>query len=245
MPYSADVREFYSRLVFGFTLSPAMGTLIIGGVALSIVGLLLRSIRGGRDGDSAEAGFAPLYLQLWREVLSDGRLLAITIILAGFLGASAYALNPFSPLSPTFSLLFCIYAIFLGWFVELVLLVRMVGETGMSMGIFGIVLYDLPVFFAGYRAYSGYMAGHMFIPSPWVAPSVIGLLKYREKMGISLREIVLGKAAGWTVSLVVSAATTLLLWRHMGFGTLSMPAVGLLQQAVYIDMLARGHLRYA
>ena len=238
IPYSKDIRSLYSSLVFKVTLSPAMGILILGGIGLSIFGLIMR----GKKKHGYKYGYIDLYYILWRRMIGNKKVFITMFLLTILLGISVYILNPLAPLHPFYSLIFFIYSVFIGSFLELVLLVRMIGESGMGMGIFSIVLYDIPIFLTGYRAYSGYMTGSMFIPSSWTAPSIIGLMKYNDKFDISLKEIVGGKIVGWIVSFIVSSITTLLLWRYRGFGTISMPAVGLLQQAVYINMLAKGNI---
>jgi len=64
---------------------------------------------------------------------------------------AASALNPFSPMPPMFSVALAVYAILIASFLELIILMRMSGEAGMNMGTTGTVLYDIPVFAAGYR----------------------------------------------------------------------------------------------
>lgn len=243
--YSPNPQEMYNNLMFGFSLSPALGMLILGGIGLSLASLALRRVKGdgGGEGEPRRVGYLELYRRLWREILSRPRMAAVVVGLSAALIAAAYALNPFSPMPPMFSVAFAVYAILIASFLELVILMRMSGETGMNMGTTGIVLYDVPVFAAGYRGYAGYLAGGYFRPSPWTGPSVGGLMKYMERMGLRLRDIVLAKLIGWIPTFALSAVLTLELWRRLGFGNEQMPAIGLLQMAVYVRMLATGDLR--
>ncbi|RLG49963.1 MAG: hypothetical protein DRO00_09355, partial [Thermoproteota archaeon] len=112
-----------------------------------------------------------------------------------------------------------------------------------SMGTTGIILYDMPVFTMGYRGYTGYMVAPYFRPNPWTAPSVTGLVKYKDSLDVSVKDIVKAKLIGWLPTFAISALVTIALWRYLGFGNEQMPAAGLLQSSIYVRMLATGDVR--
>ena len=247
--YSESIQEFYNNMIFGFSISPAIGMLILGGFGLSFM-FFLRGKFGRRKGDEEvekkgdeSLGYAHLYKTLWRRILRNRKIASIFFTLLAALLVAAYVLNPFYPLPRWFSVAFAAYASFIASFIEIVILTKMTGETGMSMGTTGIILYDMPVFTMGYRSYTGYMVAPYFRPNPWTAPSVTGLVKYKDSLDVSLKDIVKAKLIGWIPTFAISALVTIALWRYLGFGNEQMPAAGLLQSSIYVRMLATGDVR--
>ena len=247
--YSESIQEFYNNMIFGFSISPAIGMLILGGFGLSFL-LFLRGKVIRRKGDEKEEekgdgslGYAHLYKTLWRRILRNKKIASIFFTLLSALLVAAYVLNPFYPLPRWFSVAFAAYASFVASFIEIVILTKMTGETGMSMGTTGIILYDMPVFTMGYRGYTGYMVAPYFRPNPWTAPSVTGLVKYKDSLDVSVKDIVKAKLIGWIPTFAISALVTIALWRYLGFGNEQMPAAGLLQSSIYVRMLATGDVR--
>ena len=247
--YSESIQEFYNNMIFGFSISPAIGMLILGGFGLSFL-FFLRGKVIRRKGDEKEEekgdgslGYAHLYKTLWRRILRNKKIASIFFTLLSALLVAAYVLNPFYPLPRWFSVAFAAYASFVASFIEIVILTKMTGETGMSMGTTGIILYDMPVFTMGYRGYTGYMVAPYFRPNPWTAPSVTGLVKYKDSLDVSVKDIVKAKLIGWLPTFAISALVTIALWRYLGFGNEQMPAAGLLQSSIYVRMLATGDVR--
>ena len=243
--YSQNPQELYNNMLFSFSISPAMGMLILGGFCLSALALVSKRIlrKEGEEGGGEELGYLSLYKALWGRIIGSRRLALLVLGPVILLIAASYMLNPFHPLPRWFSLIFAIYSCFLASFLEVVILTKMAGETGMSMGVTGIVLYDLPAFLAGYRSYTGYIAAGYFRPSPWAAPSMTGLLRYRKEVGLGPWDIVKAKLMAWIPTFIIGAATTIALWRLVGFGNERMPAAGLLQGSIYVRMLATGSMR--
>lgn len=243
--YSESIQEFYNNMIFGFSISPAIGMLILGGFGLSLLLFLKGKI--GKEGEERKGneslGYVHLYKTLWRKLLRRKKLAITSFSLLISLLVAAYALNPFYPLPRWFPVAFVAYSSFFASFVEIVILTKMAGETGMSMGTTGIILYDIPVFTTGYRGYTGYMVASYFRPNPWTAPSITGLVKYRESLDVSIKDIVKAKLIGWLPTFAISALVTIALWRYLGFGNEQMPAAGLLQSSIYVRMLATGNVR--
>lgn len=240
--YSRDAMKFYNDLLFNFTISPALGMVILGGFGLSAIFLLKSKLGGKKSNDDETLGYAYLFKALWRGLLSNKLLLLITLSIGIVFHVVAYVFNPLSPLPPIFSLLFTAYVFFIGSFIELVILTKMSGETGMSMGTTSIFLYDLPIFSTGYRGYAAYWALPMLRPSPWVTSGFACYVKYKDQFEIDIKDIVKSKVAGWLPSIFVSMVFTIILWKYVGFGTPMMPAIGLLQSKMYYKMLATGNI---
>ncbi|UCH58019.1 MAG: OPT/YSL family transporter [Candidatus Bathyarchaeota archaeon] len=242
--YTPDIMQTYQDLLFKFSVSPALGVLLLGGVLLSVFFLVKNAfskIPNKREGET-DLGYAKLYKVLVRGLLSDRRCLLVLVAMAVTVFSLVWVFNPFSPLPRAVSMLITAYMFLLGSFLELVLITKMSGETGMGMGIMSIFLYDVPIFSTGYRGYPGFWSYPYFRPSPWVSNGVLPYIKYREKFDLSWREILKAKLVGWVPTILFSVAFTLLLWKYVGFGTAMMPAVQLIQSKVYLTMLATGDI---
>ena len=241
--YKPDLMEAYNELVFKFSIGPALGVLLLGGILLSVFVLVKRSLsKAPNNENGGRLGYVSLYKVLARGLLSNKKYLLIVAAIACFSFGLVWVLNPFSPLPRVYSLLLTAYIFFLGSFLEFVLIAKMSGETGMSMGVMSIFLYDMPIFGTGYRDYAGYWSYPLFRPSPWVSSGVLPYLKYRDQFELSWRDIVKAKVAGWIPTMIFSIAFTLVLWKYIGFGTALMPAVSLIQSKVYLTMMATGNI---
>lgn len=240
--YSQDINQLYNSLLFNFSISPALGMLLLGGISLSILNMVKEKILRKEEEKATRKGLIELYKVLWERILVNKYLRYLVFALLALTLILAYILNPLDPFPRYVSPLFVLYAALLASFLEFIILTRMAGETGMTMGVLGIMLYDVPILVSGYRGYIAYMALSYFKPSPWTGPSVVGLIKYSDLLGIDYRDIIKGKLLGWVPTFLLSALLTLLLWKNLGFATSEMPSLGLIQAALYIRMLATGSL---
>jgi hypothetical protein len=242
--HSSDIMAYYNELLFKFSIGPALGILLLGGILLSVF-MLVRSrfskdssLQGADAGQSL--GYLDLYKVLVRKLISNRKYLVIVLSIACISLGLAWFLNPFSPLPRVYSLLITAYIFFIGSFIEFVLIAKMAGETGMSMGVMSIFLYEIPIFGTGYRNYAGYAIYPFFRPSPWVSSGILPYLKYHEQYEVSWRDIMKAKIVGWAPTMIFSVLFTLVLWKYVGFGTPMMPAVSLIQGKVYLTMMATG-----
>jgi uncharacterized oligopeptide transporter (OPT) family protein len=243
LEYTGDVMGLYNDLLFSFSIGPALGILLLGGVILSILVLLksrLTKEPAEDESDDVELGYLRLYGILMRGLLSNRAHLLVVGSIGALLFALSWVLNPLTPFPPLYSLLFVLYSFFLASFVEMVLITKMSGETGMGMGIMAIFLYDIPLFGLGYREYTGFWAYPFFRSSPWAANGSLPYLKYADQLDVSWRDIVKAKVIGWAPSILFSALFTIVLWRYVGFGTPMMPAVSLIQSKMYLKLLTSG-----
>jgi len=237
---TGDAMALYQDYMMNYAMGPAIGILLLGGVLLSVVVLARNRLTNKTNEDNGETGYLELYKALIQGILGNRRyLVAITAIFT-LLASLVYTLNPFAPLSPLFAVGFTAYCFFIGGFVEAVFISKMQAETGMGMGIGSMLFYDLPIFTAGYRAFTGYFIYPYLRPNPWLGSGTLPYYKYRDETRVSWRDIITAKIIGWVPTFLFSVFFTLVLWKYVGFGTPMMPAVGLLQSKVYVTMLATG-----
>jgi len=239
---SGDVNALYQEYLMNYSMGPAIGILLLGGILLSVVVLAKNKLRRGaeRDLEKGETGYLELYRVLVRGLLGNRRYLVAILVIFALLASLAYALNPFAPLPPVFAVAFTAYSFFIAGFMEAIFITKMQGETGVGMGIASTLLYDLPIFSAGYRAFTGYFVYPYLRPNPWLSGNTLPYYKYRDETRVSWRDIMVAKVVGWVPTFLFSVFFTLILWKYVGFGSPMMPAVGLLQSRVYTTMLATG-----
>lgn len=241
--YNPDIMSYYNDYLFKYSVSPAIGIMLLGGVLLSFA-LVLKKIlsKEGKNKEEDDLGYLGLYRIFMKGLLNNPRYLAATLGIFSVLSVASWYLNPFAPLPRYFAVAFVVYSFFIAGFMELVFITKLSGETGMGMGIISMLLYDLPLFSAGYRGYTGYWTYSFLRPNPWLGSGSLPYYKYRDETRISWRDIILAKVTGWIPTIFFSVAFTIAMWKFIGFGTPLMPAVGVIQSKVYVSMLATGDI---
>jgi len=241
---AGDVMALYQEFLMKYAMGPAIGILLLGGILLSIVTLAKNKIKKGAEEnlDNGETGYLELYKVLLQGILGNRKYLVTILAIFALLASFAYTFNPFAPLPPVFAVAFTAYSFFIAGFMEAIFITKMQGETGMGMGIASTLLYDLPIFTAGYRGFTGYFVYPYLRPNPWLSGNTLPYYKYRDETQVGWRDIIVAQITGWVPTFMFSVFFTLVLWKYVGFGTQMMPAVGLLQSKVYITMLATGDI---
>lgn len=242
MDYTPDVMAYYNDYLFKYLISPSIGVLLLGGILLSVVMLLKSKLTSKPEKDDGTMGYIELFAEMIRGLRSQPRLLAVLLGIFTLMCAGAWVLNPFSPLPRWFAVAFAFYSFFLAGFAEMVFVSKMQGETGMGMGFISMLLYDIPLFSAGYRGFTGYWTYSYLRANPWLPGGALPYYKYREETQVSWWDIILAKVVGWIPTSVFSIWLTLMLWKYVGFGTPMMPAVQLIQSKIYVEMLATGNI---
>lgn len=239
---TGDAMALYQEYLMNYSMGPAIGILLLGGILLSVVTLAKNKFKKGAEEnlDNGETGYLELYKVLLQGILGNRKYLVAILGIFALLASFAYTLNPFAPLPPVFAVAFTAYSFFIAGFMEAIFITKMQGETGMGMGVASTLLYDLPIFTTGYRAFTGYFVYPYLRPNPWLSSGSLPYYKYRDETRVSWRDIIVAQITGWVPTFMFSIFFTLVLWKYVGFGTPMMPAVGLLQSKVYITMLATG-----
>jgi uncharacterized oligopeptide transporter (OPT) family protein len=242
--YNPDPMAFYNDLLFKYTLSPAIGVMLLGGILLSVFFLVKKTFtnKEGDEKTTQEHSYLSLYHVLVKGLWTNKVYFIILFLIFCILVVSSWMLNPFSPLHPVYSVAFAFYTFIIAGFVEIVFIAKLQGETGMGMGILATLLYDTPIFGTGYRGYTGYWSYPFMRPNPWLSAGTLPYMKYNEHTRITWTEILKAKITGWVPTAFFSIFVTLVFWKYVGFGTTVMPAVSTIQASVYLEMLATGSL---
>lgn len=240
---SIDPMASYNSLLFAFSISPSLGILLLGGGLLSIF-VFVKGFksRGTVKSDDGRAGYVQLYKIFISFLLRNKRSLIIFIATFSLALIMAWVLNPLSPLPPYIFMVFVGYMFLLGGFIECITMARLSGETGMGMGMMGILLYDLPIFSLGYRNYPAYLVSWFFKPGIGIIEGTVSYYKYADKFDVSWSDIVKAKIIGWIPTFISSIIFVLVLWIYLGFGTPLMPAISFIQMKAYYSMLVSGNI---
>jgi len=236
LAYSRDSMELYNRLLMNVTISPVLGMLILGGFALSLLGLLRRLFSGRRRKDPERAGYLELYRRFYSGILKDRRLLLVFLALVISSFAITYLLNPFHPFPPYVSVLFYGYVLLIGNFVEFMIITRMQGEAGVGSGAAGIMLHEIPKFASGYQGVAGYLA--LQTNAQWSGSALVGYHKIAEKFRLRTGTVLKAILVTWLPTFAATAALVVALWKYIGFFTSTMPCISLLQLGILYKMLA-------
>ncbi|MEM3985262.1 MAG: OPT/YSL family transporter [Candidatus Methanomethylicia archaeon] len=237
---SLDPMTSYNSLLMAFSISPSLGILLLGGGLLSI--LMFIKGRKSNEKSSDRLGYIQLYKIFIKFLLSNRFFGLIFLVIFSLTLILAWFLNPLYPFPSFISVLFVAYMFLLGSFIECIIITRMSGETGMGMGMIGILLYDMPLFSLGYRSYPGYWVSSFFRPSAWISNGVLPYYKYRDKFDVSWSDIIKAKLLGWIPTFISSIIFTLILWLYIGFGNTLMPAISFIQIRAYLGMLVGGNI---
>jgi len=240
--YNPDAMSYYNDLMMKFTLSPAIGIMLLGGILLTVFTLIKNTLTKKKDEDETyeETSYLGFYKVLIQGLMRNKVYLTVLSAIFVVVSAGAWSLNPFHPMPRAFSVLFVIYSFFFASIIETVFISKLKGETGMGMGMLSMLIYDTPIFGTNYRGYPGYMVYFLMRPNPWTTGGTVSYYKYREQINVSWMDIIKAKITGWVPTLLISIFVTLIFWKYIGFGTELMPSVYLIRSKVYLSMLATG-----
>ncbi|MCW4048879.1 MAG: OPT/YSL family transporter [Candidatus Bathyarchaeota archaeon] len=240
--YNPDAMAYYNDFMMKYTLSPAIGIMLLGGILLTLFMLIKNTLLKKKDKDEGyeETSYLGFYKVLVQGLLRNKVHLTVLSAIFMVIVAGAWILNPFQPMPRTFSVLFVIYSFFFASIIETVFIAKLQGETGMGMGILSMLIYDTPIFGSDYRGYPGFMVYSFMRPSPWISGGTVSYYKYREQIKVSWLDIIKAKITGWIPTMFISIFVTLIFWKYVGFGTEMMPSMQLIRSKVYVSMLATG-----
>jgi len=242
--YHPDSMQLYMDLLYKFMMSPGVGMMLIAGIFLSVVGMIRTRFKRTptNSSDTQEQKGSTLgYGELFRFFLCS--LVTNKWLLTGFIGTAApiiaftYHINFLYPFPAVVSMVFALFFLIAASFFDFVIITKMAGEAGMSTGIQSIIFYMVPLFAAGYKGYTGYLA-QPGRSDPFIGSSVVGYAKIKDLLNIDLRSIVKAILIGWLPSFASSVVFILVMWRTVGFGTPLMPCIGFVQNKLICQMFA-------
>jgi len=242
--YSPDSMQLYMDLLYKFMMSPGVGMMLMAGIFLSVMGMIRARFRKATTNSSdaqerkgSTLGYGELFKFFFHSLITNKWLLF------GFAGTAmpiivfAYYINFLYPFPPVVSMIFALFFLLAASFFDFVIITKMAGEAGMSTGIQSIIFYELPLFAAGYKGYTGYIA-QPGRSDPFIGSSIVGYAKVKDMLNMDLKSVVKAILIGWLPSFVSSLVFILVMWRTVGFGTPLMPCVSFIQNRLIYQMFA-------
>ena len=240
-----SMMSFYTNLLYGFTLSPGVGMMILSGMLVALIQLLRRRRRNGGNGISASSvTYWQLYKALFLRILRSRSLAAAFIsLLSATVLVSAW-LNFFDPYPPILSAVFTLLFVLFFGFLDFVIIAKMCGEAGITTGVHQMVLYDVPILLSGYQGYTAYQAQRLVTHfTAWEASDLVGWIKVREKIGLGVKTILKSVFISRILSILISIVFVLLAWKYVGFGNEIFPSISFIQMLPILRMFAERRMQ--
>lgn len=243
VPIGATGWEMYFNLLFNFTLSPAIGIMILSGlIVFAIAKLRARrkseeEKQAAPDSESDKAvGFYD-YLKTYvmglarnsRYGLSYLALIIVFIVIM-------ILLNIFSPLPFWIGILLTLILLFPIAIIDTYVLIKFVGEAGIGMGAQRLAFYEIPLAAIGLEGYVPFMAYSAI--NPWTLTDTVGNLKIGVMTETPRHSMLTAQMLKIIPGVITSIIFVLAAWYFIGFPTPTFPAAGVLQGFAIVSIFA-------
>lgn len=244
LPGQTVILHFYNWLLFNVLLSPALGIAILGPVFSGLIGILLKKIKNkGKKETQTEntdnLGFLEfmkaLILGFKENKIAAFLFLGLTGASFGFiLGASIFDLSIWKTIG------LAVLIITMG-FIDSWIMIRMMGEMGMTMGMYRVVFYETPLAMSGVRNWTGYLAYPNV--NPWSGGGIIGFTKVARMTKTKKETIIKAYLLRLIPGIAVGTLTTLLLWYLFSFPSPEIPGVPLYRNYLLLRIFVQGEVK--
>ena len=229
--------EFYMNMLFQFSLSPALGIFLLSGLIILLVKKVQAKKNGGKGNDEIPSLSITDYTRAFiRELKNDKRLRIAYITLTSMLIAFTIYMGVFNPMSFETVVFLSIFLIIPMGIIDSFIIVKMVGEAGISMGAQRIIFYQVPIAALGGKGYTPYIAYPAI--SPWDTSMLLGSFKIGEITETSRKAILKAYIFNYVPGIITSIIFILVAWYFVGFPSEIFPAVGLIQIYAIYKMFA-------
>jgi hypothetical protein len=236
--------EVYFNLLFQFTLSPALGIMLLS----SLVVLAVTKLRAKRNPPVGNPGLGPPsstadslgfgeYTQGFLTGITKSPKLAIAYagIIALFV-ALVVGLNIFWPFPVWLSVAIALVLLVPIALIDVFIMLKFVGEAGFGIGAQRLAFYEIPLATIGAYGYPSFMAYPAI--NPFTSADVIGNLKIADLTATPKRTILLSQILKIVPGSVTSVVFVLAAWYLIGFPSSVFPGVGVLQGFAIVSIFA-------
>ena len=245
---ASDEMSFYLNYLFGFSLSVGLGVMLLGNPLLFVINFLKKKVSQGKQGSKEEAeelkalGFIE-FLKAFKQSITQNKILGV-IYVGISLGFMLFVIvaDVFSPFGIFYAVGIVLLFLAVNAFIDSYILIRMTGETGMSMGIQRLAFYESSLALSGYRGYLGYLLYPA--ANPFTASSINYWFKIGDLTGVRAKSrIIIMWILSVLVNIVVSYLFVLLIWYAYKFPSSDFPGVGVIQAFAIVKMFAEGNFQ--
>jgi len=238
--------DTYFNLLFQFSLSPALGIMLLSGfVVLGVT--KFKNRLNHPEGDSKSSSnpdtpsndslsFGEYINGFFSELIKNPILAGVYILLVCLFLILVIGFSIFSSFSIGMSIIFSLILLIPIAIVDVFVLIKFVGETGIGMGAQRIAFYEIPLATTGLVGYTPFIAYPRI--NPWTTTDILGNLKIGQITKTQRRDILMAQLLKILPGLFTSVIFVIAAWYFIGFPSESFPAIGVLQGFAIISIFA-------
>ncbi len=262
VPPGATGMDMYFNLIFGYTISPALGIMLLSGIIAFLVVRLRNRIRPTKQGmeddvglldsvkknppdadkaDLPETGYVGFgdYAKAFVYGLVRNRRLGLAYLLITIIFVIiVVGLNVFSPFPAWIAIFISLLLLLPVALIDTFVLVKFVGEAGMGMGAQRLAFYEIPLAVVGLEGYVPFMAYAAI--NPFTTTDTLGNLKIGAMTETPRQSILIAQLLKIIPGAITSIIFVLAAWYLIGFPSETFPAVGVLQGYAIVSIFATG-----
>jgi hypothetical protein len=236
--------EVYFNLLFQFTLSPALGIMLLSSLTLLVVTKLrarhnpsTNAIAPGvPSGDSDTLGFGEYTRGFFAGLTKSPRLTVAYAAVVAFFIALAVGLNVFFPFPAWLSITLALVLLIPIALIDVFVMLKFVGEAGFGIGAQRLAFYEIPLATIGASGYPPFLAYPAI--NPFTSADVVGNLKIADLTSTPKRAILLSQILKIVPGSITSVVFVLGSWYLIGFPSEIYPGVGVLQGFAIVTIFA-------
>ncbi len=243
-PATPTSMQFWYTLLLDFSISPALGVMLISGFIV----LGITKLKGRRQQKEQNTtpepepsirdslGFGEYFKGLFSG-LSKNRWLGISaIVLVSFFVLLTLVVDIFTPFPFWISMVLALALMIPVAIIDVFILIKFVGEAGIGMGIQRIAFYEIPLATAGLKGYLPFLAYPRI--NPFGTTDLIGNLKIGGITGTPKRAILTAQLLKILPGSITSIVFVLAAWYFIGFPTDTFPGGGLIMSFGIVSLFA-------
>ena len=254
--------DMYFNLLFAYTISPALGIMLLSGIVAFFVVRLRTRIRPPKQEKESDAGSPDIgenqpldedkpdieetgnvgfgdYAKAFIFGLVRNRRLGFAyLILTAIFVTIVVGLNVFSPFPSWIAILISLLLLLPVALINTFVMVKFVGEAGIGMGAQRLAFYEIPLAVAGLEGYVPFMAYAAI--NPYTTTDTLGNMKIGSMTNTPRRSILIAQLLKIFPGAITSVIFVLAAWYFIGFPSETFPAVGVLQGYAIVSIFATG-----
>ena len=240
--------DFYFNLLFQFSLSPALGIMLLSGFVVLGINKLKAKAQGSSQEKSSNPDLDPdspsnravefgeYIRRVFTSMVRNPRLAGTYALLVTLFLVLVVVLSIFSPFPIWASVVLSLILLVPIAIIDVFILIKFVGETGIGMGAQRIAFYEIPLATAGLYGYTPFLAYPAI--NPWLTTDTLGNLKIASLTETPKRALLTAQLLNILPGAITSVVFVLAAWYFIGFPSETFPAVGVLQGYAIVTVFA-------
>ena len=257
---SNNAYGYYMNMLFQFSISPGLGAFILSAPIILIVRVLKTRLRKletkvSREGSdvnaegeskglnvegygSREANLMNFIAEMFTNFVKNPLMGLLYFGLVSAYLVFVVVFGIFNPLPMYMAVLLGILFLIPIGIIDCFILIRMMGEIGMTFGAHRLAMYEGVIYTSGYRGYLGYLAYP--VSDPWMSSSLIYWFKIGEDVGAERRHILIVFIIRLIVVYFLSVLFFLFAWYTYGIPSEFMPSISIIQWFAIVKIFVSG-----